>query len=72
MTQIRIKLTADDFRTLVTGGEVVLDDTGRMHVAASIDHSVHIILEDMGWVAMAAIIEEVWDVWPIEPKERKP
>ncbi len=71
MTKIRIKLNKDDFRTLVSGGEITFDDTGRMHVAASIDHNVTLILEDMGWPDMAAIIEEVLHTWPIEPIEGK-
>lgn len=72
MTTIRITLNKDDFRALVNGDEITIDDTGRMRVAASIDHSIHIILEDMGWPDMAHIIEEVWHVWPIEPIEGKP
>ncbi len=65
MTTIRIKLTADHFRTLVTGGEVNFDEkdivrSKGIELKPTTDDGVSIILEDMGWPNMAAIIEEVW------------
>lgn len=74
MTLIRIRLTADDFRTLVTGGEVTFDDSDivrskGVELRPGSDDGVSIILEDMGWSQMADILQEVWPIWPIEPKE---
>lgn len=65
MTTIRIQLTADDFRALVSGKPLVFDErdmirTRRFSFGPSHDHSVNIILEDMGWPDMAAIVREVW------------
>ncbi len=77
MTKMRITLNRDDFRTLVSGGEVTFDQSdlvlsnGITFEPAS-DDGVKIILEDIGWPNMAAIIEEAWHVWPIEPIEGKP
>ena len=77
MTAIRITLTADDFKTLISGKSLVFEEreaikTRRFSFGPSNDHNVALILEDMGWADMATIIQEVWQVWPIEPIERKP
>lgn len=64
MTTIRIKLSRDDFRALVSGKEIsfleqVAIKTRRFSFGPSTDNNVHLILEDIGWRDMAAIIEEV-------------
>lgn len=74
MTLIRIRLTADDFRTLVSGGEITFDQgkivrSKGITLKSTIDDGVSIILEDMGWPDMAAIIKEVWKA---DAPERKP
>ncbi len=66
MTQIRIKLTADNFRTLVSGGEVTFDEGDILRskgvtLTSGVDDRVVIILEDMGWPHMAAMIKKAWD-----------
>ncbi len=65
MTQIRIKLTADNFRTLVSGGEVTFDESyiiasKGITLTSGVGDGVVIILEDMGWRDMAAIVKEAW------------
>ena len=62
MTQIRIKLRAHHFRTLVSGGEVTFDESDITRSKAitlqpSMGDGVVIILEDIGWDVMTAIIE---------------
>lgn len=64
MTQIRITLNKDDFRALVSGKEIsflerVAIKTRRFGFGPSSNNDAHLILEDMGWRDMAAIIEEV-------------
>ena len=64
MTTIKIKLNRDEFRALISGQPVRLDQqdivrSERIHLESSIDDSVEIILEDIGWPVMTTIIEEV-------------
>ncbi len=65
MTTIRITLSRDDFRALVSGKEIsileqVAIKTRRFGFGPSSDNDVHLILEDIGWRDMEAIIEEAW------------
>ncbi len=62
MTSIRIHLTADNYRTLVSGQSLVFEEreaikTRRFSFGPSKDHRVELILEDIGWEQMASIIE---------------
>lgn len=64
MTQVKIRLTEQNFRDLVSGYEIVFDDedfrrSDRVSIKGANQDSIHIILSDIGFDHMAEIIEEV-------------
>ncbi len=65
MTTIKIKLTRDNFKALISGLPVKFDQSDivrseGIYLKSSPDDAVEIILEDIGWPIMTTIIEEAW------------